>query len=255
MNGESEEKVMKHKLGIRLFAAGMALVMALGLLGTSALAAGTVNSVKEKTGTNGQIVVTVYDQNPGNAGTGAPITEGLSNPVEGVGINALRIGSVVELTSTDTNNKVTTQVAFGLSDNICTLLGLAPANAIASQNGTHYFAPEDVQTAVALEANQATIEAHLNDEDNRAESLVTSATGVATFDNLNYGLYLLAKSELPADATTDLVPFLVSVPMYVNNSWTNTVYAYPKVRTDDITISKTVDDQDGTAYADRKSVV
>lgn len=249
MNGESEEKVMKHKLGIRLFAAGMALVMALGLLGTSALAAGTVNSVKEKTGTNGQIVVTVYDQNPGNAGTGAPITEGLSNPVEGVGINALRIGSVVELTSTDTNNKVTTQVAFGLSDDIFTLLGLAPANAIASQNDTHYFAPEDVQTAVALEANQATIEAYLDGQNNGAENQVTGTDGVATFDSLNYGLYLLAKSGLPADATTDLVPFLVSVPMYVNNAWTNTVYAYPKVRTDDITISKTVDDQDGAAYA------
>lgn len=253
---------MKLTIVKRLLATALTLAMTAGVLGTSAMAAGTVNEVKEKTGENGSIVVTVYDQTPGAAGTGAQIS-GLSSPVDGVGINALRIGSVVELTSTD-NGTVSTQVAFGLTDTYANLLGLDTNSAIASQGGTFYFAPTAVQRALSTanentstEENavtQATIEAYLDNPDHGATNSVTGTDGVATFDNLDYGLYLLVKSALPSDATTDLVPFLVSVPMYVESEsgadWTSTVYAYPKVRTADITISKTVDDQDTAAYED-----
>ena len=253
---------MKLTIVKRLLATALTLAMTAGVLGTSVMAAGTVNEVKEKTGENGSIVVTVYDQNPGDAGTGAQISD-LSSPVDGVGINALRIGSVVELTSTD-NGTVSTQVAFGLTDTYVNLLGLATNSAIASQGGTFYFAPTAVQRALSTanentstEENavtQATIEAYLDNPDHGATNSVTGTDGVATFDNLDYGLYLLVKSALPSDATTDLVPFLVSVPMYVESEsgadWTSTVYAYPKVRTADITISKTVDDQDTAAYED-----
>lgn len=238
---------MKFTLAKRLLTAGLTLALSVGLLGTSALAAGTVNSVTEKTGRDGRIVVTVYDQDPGSAGTGEE-TPMSGEPVEGVGINALRIGSVVELTSTD-NGIVSTQVAFGLEETFANLLGLDTTSAIASQGSTYYFAPTTVQTALG-NATQATIEDYLDDDQNGATNKVTGADGVATFDKLTYGLYLLAKSALPADATTDLLPFLVSVPMYVNDAWESTVYAYPKVRTDDITISKTADDQDGIAYPD-----
>lgn len=251
---------MKSKLARRLSAVLLSLALCVGLLGTSTLAAGTVNEVKEKTGRNGSIVVTVYDQDPGSAGTGGQTTV-TGDPVEGVGINALRIGSVVELTSTDENNTVSTQVAFGLTETYTTLLGLNTNDAIASQTGgsstiTYYFKPTAVQNALSAKnsegGGQAAIESYL--ESNNATNQVTDSNGNATFSSLTYGLYLLAKSALPADATTDLVPFLVSVPMYVesdsSDAWQSTVYAYPKVRTDDITISKTVDDQDGTTYAD-----
>lgn len=241
---------MKLTIVKRLLATALTLAMTAGVLGTSVMAAGTVNEVKEKTGENGSIVVTVYDQTPGAAGTGAQIS-GLSNPVDGVGINALRIGSVVELTSTDGNGTVSTRVAFGLTDTYANLLGLDTNSAIASQGGTFYFAPTAVQNALKT-ANQTTIEAHLESAAEKKND-VTENNGIAQFDGLNYGLYLLAKSALPSDATTDLVPFLVSVPMYVESEsggdWTSTVYAYPKVRTADITISKTVDDQDSTTYA------
>lgn len=240
---------MKSKLAKRLFAAYLVLALSIGLLGANALAAGTVNDVKEKTGGNGSIMVTVYDQDPGSAGTGQETTIS-GEPVEGVGINALRIGSVVELTSTD-NGVVSTQVAFGLTDTYTDLLGLSIGDAIASQDvggtTTNFFAPTIVQTALE-NAAQADIEAYLDDDLHGAANKVTGADGVASFETLNYGLYLLAKSSLPADATTDLVPFLVAVPMYVEGdsggAWQSTVYAYPKVRTADITISKTVDDTD-----------
>ena len=240
---------MKSKLARRLSAVLLSLALCVGLLGTSTLAAGTVNEVKEKTGRNGSIVVTVYDQDPGSAGTGGQTTV-TGDPVEGVGINALRIGSVVELTSTDDNGTVSTQVAFGLSSDICTLLGLNTGDAIASQTDgvsgttTYYFAPTAVQDALKT-ANQTTIENHL-EEASEKKNDVTEENGIAQFDDLSYGLYLLAKSALPSNATTDLVPFLVSVPMYVDNtnSWNSIVYAYPKVRTGDITNTKTVSPND-----------
>lgn len=251
---------MKSKFVKRLSAVFLSLAMCVGLLGTSALAAGTVSEVKEKTGSNGSIVVTVYDQDPGSAGTGGQTTVN-GDPVEGVGINALRIGSVVELTSTDGNGTVSTQVAFGLTNTYANLLGLGTTSAIASQTDsdritTYYFEPTAVQDALSTknsaEGGQAAIELYLNS--NRATNDVTDSNGSATFSSLTYGLYLLAKSSLPADATTDLVPFLVSVPMYVEDAWQSTVYAYPKVRTDDITISKTVDDQDDKDYTNDKYV-
>lgn len=245
---------MKSKLAKRLSAVILSLAMCVGLLDTSSLAA-TFNSATEikpvnGTGNDGKIVVTVYDQDPGSTGSGAQISSGMNNPVNGVGINALRIGSVVELTSTD-NDVVSTQVAFGLTETYADLLGLETSNAIASKDSTYYFTPTAVQDALG-KVTQATIEAYLDDDKNGATKKVTGTApdtnGVATFDSLPYGLYLLAKSALPADATTDLVPFLVSVPMYVDDAWESTVYAYPKVRTGNITISKTVDDQDGKEY-------
>ena len=247
---------MKSKLAKRLSAVILSLAMCVGLLDTSALAA-TFNSATEitpvnGTGTDGSIVVTVYDQDPGSAaGTGGQESN-LSNPVNGVGINALCIGSVVELTSTN-NGVVSTQVAFGLTETYVTLLGLHGNNAIARQDNTYYFAPTAVQTALGS-ASQNTIEDYLDTTANGVIKKVTGDVndGVATFDGLDYGLYLLAKSALPADATTDLLPFLVSVPMYVEGEgWNTTVYAYPKVRTGDVTISKTVDDQDNTTYENR----
>lgn len=244
---------MKLTIVKRLLATALTLTMTAGVLGTSVMAAGTVNKVKEKTGENGSIVVTVYNNEPsGSAGTGGSTTVSDADPVNGVGINALRIGSVVELTSTDGNGTVSTRVAFGLMDTYANLLGLDTNSAIASQGGTSYFAPTAVQNALKT-ANQTTIEDHLEEAAEKKND-VTENNGIAQFDGLNYGLYLLAKSALPSDATTDLVPFLVSVPMYVESEsgadWTSTVYAYPKVRTADITISKTVDDQDTTTYED-----
>lgn len=239
---------MKSELGKRLLAAGMSLALSVGLLCSGAQAAGTVNTVAEKTGSDGSIVVTVYNNTPsGTVGSGAQTTVSGGDPVKDVGINALRIGSVVELTSTDANKNVSTQVAFGLSGDICNQLGLDTGKAIANQDTTYYFAPAAVQTALSTKNNtpngQSALESYVADAGAAAQKQITGSNGAATFSGLQYGLYLLAKSALPANVTTDLVPFLVSVPMYVESenggAWQHDIYAYPKVRTSDITIKKT----------------
>lgn len=260
---------MKATKTKRLLAACLALMLTIGLLATGVFAAKntSVSDVKEKTGSNGQIVVTVYDQTPGAAGTGAQVSSGLGNPVDGVGINALRIGSVVELTTSTTDDAtepntttVKTQVAFGLTQEMAKLVGLNPLNNTTEyivydqQEQIYYYSPKVVQDALSgkndAEGGQDAIEAYLNAVENGATKQVTDSDGVATFNDLSYGLYLLAKSKLPDNATTDLVPFLVSVPMYVEatagatGTWNNIVYAYPKVRTGNVTIEKAVNETD-----------
>ena len=241
---------MKHSACRRLWAMLLLTVLLGSLLSAAAWAAPVdvdTGDVQEKEGKNGQIIVTVYDQEPSSvAGTGEPITGFTGTPVADVGINALRIGSVVELTTTTTEtttegNTVTTgtQVAFGLNlgDDVVALLGLTDDDAIAADGSKHYFAPETVMNALGG-ADQAAIEAALDADGSGARKKVTDDNGVAEFTPLDYGLYLLAKSELPAVATTDLPPFLVSVPMYVGNDWESTVYAYPKVRTATLDLTK-----------------
>lgn len=237
---------MKYHFPKRLLSAALTLALLAGLLCTSAFAATYVGATEIApvggTDGDGKITVTVYDYAPGNVGNGDKIQNPQGTPVDGVGINALRIGSVVELTTEETpDGGATTQVAFGLGKTMVTALKLDADMAIASNGDISYFKPQDVQKAVE-KADQAALEELAAGQG--SSNKVTGDNGVAEFTGLTYGLYLLAKSKLPAEATTDFAPFLVSVPMYVNESWTQTVYAYPKVRTDKATLTKTVADDD-----------
>lgn len=237
---------MKYHFPKRLLSAALTLALLAGLLCTSAFAATYVGATEIApvggTDGDGKITVTVYDYAPGNVGDGDKIQNPQGTPVDGVGINALRIGSVVELTTEETpDGGATTQVAFGLGKTMVTALKLDADMAIASNGDISYFKPQDVQKAVE-NADQAALEELAAGQG--SSNKVTGDNGVAEFTGLTYGLYLLAKSKLPAEATTDFAPFLVSVPMYVNDSWTQTVYAYPKVRTGEIETAKKVDDTD-----------
>lgn len=58
----------------------------------------------------------------------------------------------------------------------------------------------------------------------------TDADGVATFDNLSLGLYLVQETEAPAQITGKVGDFLVSVPMTNadEDDWLYDVHVYPK---------------------------
>lgn len=249
---------MKSKLVQRLLTLALAFVIGVGVMVTPSLAAeGHVNEIQGDNPSGGRIVVTLYNQTAGNIGTGAEITGVLSNPVEGVTINTLRIGSVVELTTTD-GGVESRQIAYGLDSEICSILELTAENSIFSQTEdgktTLYFAPDAVQRALNTknntESGSAAIETYLKENEETiakvtGNGLNGTTKGVADFQNLRYGLYLMGRSELTTGITPDLAPFLVSVPMYVENgtdgAWQSTVYAYPKVRISPITFSKTTD--------------
>lgn len=58
----------------------------------------------------------------------------------------------------------------------------------------------------------------------------TDADGVATFDNLSLGLYLVQETDAPAQITGKVGDFLVSVPMTnaTGDDWLYNVHVYPK---------------------------
>lgn len=58
----------------------------------------------------------------------------------------------------------------------------------------------------------------------------TGSDGVATFDNLSLGLYLVQETEAPAQITGRVGDFLVSVPMTnaTGDDWLYAVHVYPK---------------------------
>lgn len=229
---------MRQSLFPKISTALAACLLLFALAATAVFAAGDPHVTEIQpvggNGNDGTLVVTVYDTDPADTvGDGSEQTIG-GKALPGVGLRALQVGSVVQLTTDGT-----AQVAYGLDTGSLgyELLGLASQPLLAEEGTTAYFAPETVQTALS-NASQAELESWLNGQDSSAASVTTQEDGTARFANLPYGLYLLTKSTLPADSTTDLAPFLAAVPMYVNNNWTATVYAYPKVRTQTLTITK-----------------
>lgn len=61
----------------------------------------------------------------------------------------------------------------------------------------------------------------------------TDANGIAKFDNLELGLYVVIETKTPAKVTTPAAPFLVSVPMTTTDGkeWLYDVHVYPKNKT------------------------
>lgn len=203
---------MKGKFLKRLLTGVAAAAMCVSMMASTAMAA-----TAEQIGTgNGTINVTVYDTQEGNTGDGVTAPTDTTKPVSGVGIEYRRIGSVAQVTT-----EAGTQVAFGIDTAYAGIV--AGKTAIATVDGVSYYDPADVQAAVQA-ADKAALEA-----------LATEGTGTTNdAGNVSFtvaaGLYLLTKSELPANATTNVDPFLVAVPMYINGAWSSTVQVYPKVR-------------------------
>lgn len=208
---------MKGRLFKRLLAGAAAAAMCLSMTVMTAFAA-EATPIGEGTGT---INVTVYDTKPGTAGDGLTPPMDTTQPVEGVGIEYRRIGSVAQVT-TDNGE---TQIAFSVDDLFAGVLGLTKDDVIATVDAVAYYDTTVVQNAV-----QNTSAATLEVLDATA-SRVTDKNGAVSFVDIPVGLYLLTKSELPANATTNVDPFLVAVPMYIEDTgWSTTVNVYPKVR-------------------------
>lgn len=60
--------------------------------------------------------------------------------------------------------------------------------------------------------------------------VVTGATGIAAFNNLGLGFYVVIETTKPAAVTSAVAPFIVSVPMTTENGddWLYDVHVFPK---------------------------
>lgn len=68
------------------------------------------------------------------------------------------------------------------------------------------------------------------DVDSHKWSQTTDVKGIAKFDDLALGLYVVIETKTPAKVTTPATPFLVSVPMTTTDGkeWLYDVHVYPK---------------------------
>ena len=71
------------------------------------------------------------------------------------------------------------------------------------------------------------------DVDSNKLSQTTNVDGIAEFNNLGLGLYVVIETKTPAKVTTPAAPFLVSVPMTTTDGkeWLYDVHVYPKNET------------------------
>ena len=74
------------------------------------------------------------------------------------------------------------------------------------------------------------------------EKAITDANGVAKFENLDLGVYLVVETKEPDNSAVSSQAFLVSVPEYVNGARNYDVKAYPKDQL--IQIEKTFAEKD-----------
>lgn len=80
----------------------------------------------------------------------------------------------------------------------------------------------------------------------------TNASGVATFSNLDVGMYVVIETAYPDKVTKPSDPFLVSIPMTNpedESQWMYNVYAYPKNSTSEGTVTLKKTDVSGNALA------
>ena len=66
-----------------------------------------------------------------------------------------------------------------------------------------------------------------------SQTATTDISGLATFPNLDLGIYLVIETGVPDKVTAPVVPFLVSVPMTTSSGddWLYDVHVYPKNKT------------------------
>ncbi|MGL6202616.1 MAG: SpaH/EbpB family LPXTG-anchored major pilin [Lachnospiraceae bacterium] len=77
-------------------------------------------------------------------------------------------------------------------------------------------------------------------------SITTAGPATITTGLDKDGIYLVKETSLPSSVGVG-TDFIITVPMYINNAWTNTIDAYPKNTTTDGAVTKTVTSVGGTA--------
>ena len=176
----------------RILAAMLVLVMALGMVGMTAMAADTI------TGTTGSITITKYEYN----GTQGGVANGSTN----VTIPAdAKVLAGVEFSLYKVADEAQMKAYYnGTGDSELTV-----ASFVTSTSGAY----------TVKNIGGTTISATKTD--------TTGTNGVVTFSDLDLGMYVVIETKAPDKVVTPCEPFLVSVPMTINSEWVYDINVYP----------------------------
>lgn len=243
----------------RVLAMLMAAIMALSLI-TTAFAEPTIDPAK-----NASLSIYKYDITTASAegawdaesyvSTGlhddAAVVDKLAKyAIQGVGFTYLRVADIAmnnELV--DGQRQVGVLYGFDNSDRSNTVLsavGLTAADAHKTDNGINYFTSDMLNNklSAALAANATTVKNALEAavKNGGVAMTETDATGHTSAGQLEQGLYLVVETRVPEMVTSTCNPFFVSLPMTTidGSEWNYDLTVYPKNRTGNPTLDKTV---------------
>ena len=242
----------------RVFALLMAVVMVLGLI-TTAFAEPTIDPAKKAS-------LSIYKYDITTAGKDGAwdaesyVSTGLHDDavidklskyaIQGVEFTYLRVADI-----TMNNELVDGQRQVGVlygfdgserSNAVLSAIGLTAADAHNTEGGINYFTSDALNNklAAALTANATTVKNALETavKNGGVAMPETDATGHASADQLEQGLYLVVETRVPENVTSTCNPFFVSLPMTTVDgaAWNYDVTVYPKNQTGNPTLDKTV---------------
>ena len=170
--------------------------------------------------------------------------------IQGVEFTYLRVADIAmnnELV--DGQRQVGVLYGFDSSDRsnaVLSTIGLTNADAHKTEGGVNYFTSDMLNNklATALTANATTVKNALEDavKNGGVAMTETDATGHASADQMEQGLYLVVETRVPENVTSTCNPFFVSLPMTTidGTAWNYDVTVYPKNQTGNPTLDKTV---------------
>ena len=242
----------------RVLALLMAVVMALGLI-TTAFAEPTIDPSKKAS-----LSIYKYDiTKAGNDGAWdaeSYVSTGLHDDavidklskyaIQGVEFTCLRVADITM------NNEVldgqrTVGVLYGFdgserSNAVLSAIGLTGADAHKTEGGVNYYTSDALNNklAAALTANATNVKNALETavKNGGVAMPETDATGHASADRLEQGMYLVVETRVPENVTSTCNPFFVSLPMTTVDgaAWNYDVTVFPKNQTGNPTLDKTV---------------
>ena len=242
----------------RVLAMLMAVVMALGLI-TTAFAEPTIDTSKKTA-----LSIYKYDitkaSNDGAWDAESYVSTGLHDDalvdklskyaIQGVEFTYLRVADITMSNELlDGQRKVGVLYGFVNSDRsnaVLSAIGLTAADAHKTENGISYFTSDMLNNklAAALAANATTVKNALEAavKNGGVAMTETDATGHASADQMEQGLYLIVETRVPENVTSTCNPFFVSLPMTTIDgaAWNYDVTVYPKNQTGNPTLDKTV---------------
>ena len=170
--------------------------------------------------------------------------------IQGVEFTYLRVADVT-MNNEVVDSQRTVGVLYGFdsserSNAVLSAIGLTAADAHKTDNGINYFTSDMLNNklAAALAANATTVKNALETavKNGGVAMPETDATGHASADQLEQGLYLVVETRVPKNVTSTCNPFFVSLPMTTIDgaAWNYDVTVYPKNQTGNPTLDKTV---------------
>ena len=242
----------------RVLAMLMAAIMALSLI-TTAFAEPTIDPSKKAS-----LSIYKYDitkaSNDGAWDAESYVSAGLRDDavidklskyaIQGVEFTYLRIADItMNNEAVEGQRQVGVLYGFDSSDRstaVLSTIGLTNADAHKTEGGVNYFTSDMLNNklSAALAANTTTVKNALETavKNGGVAMPETDATGHASADQMEQGLYLVVETRVPENVTSTCNPFLVSLPMTTIDgvAWNYDVTVYPKNQTGNPTLDKTV---------------